>query len=347
MPSMIRWMLFVGATLILSACSAEPVEPEGQTTGVPSDAGSLVIYSGRSESLVDPIIQQFSETTGIDVQVRYGSTSEIAATILEEGSNSPADIFFAQDPGGLGVIADAGLFAPLPEELLSRVDPRFAASNGLWVGISGRARVVVYNTSAVDPADLPTSMEGFTDPVWKGRIGLPPTNSSFQTMVTGMRNVWGDQATRAWLEGILANEPVFYDKNTPTVAAVAAGEVDIGFVNHYYLYRFLAEEGETFPARNYFMPDGGPGSLVMVSGAGRLASGKHEANAIQFIEFMLSTTAQQYFASSTYEYPLIDGVILQPGLTPLEDLNAIAVPLGDLADLRGTVALLQELGYLP
>ena len=132
-----------------------------------------------------------------------------------------------------------------------------------------------------------------------------------------------------------------------TVAAVAAGEVEVGFVNHYYLYRFLAEEGEGFAARNYFLPSGGPGSLVMVAGAGRIASGSNEANAIKFLDFMLSTVAQQYFASTTYEYPLIDGVTIQSGLTPLAELNAIDIPLGDLADLQGTVAILQELGYLP
>lgn len=227
------------------------------------------------------------------------------------------------------------------------MDGRFASPDGLWVGISGRARVVVYNTETLSPEDLPDTLEGFTDPQWRGRIGLPPTNGSFQTMVTGMRQVWGEEATRAWLEGILANEPVFYEKNTPTVAAVAAGEVEVGFVNHYYLYRFLAEEGEGFAARNYFLPSGGPGSLVMVAGAGRVASGQNEDNATRFLDFMLSTVAQQYFASTTYEYPLIEGVNVQSDLTPLAELNAIDISLGELADLQGTVVILQELGYLP
>ncbi|KAA3645815.1 MAG: iron ABC transporter substrate-binding protein [Chloroflexi bacterium] len=324
-------------TLLLVACSGTQAD----------DTETLVLYSGRSESLVGPVIEQFSEATGIQVEVRYGSTSEMAATILEEGENSPADIFFAQDPGGLGAVADAGLLAPLPEDILNKVDGRFASPDGLWVGISGRARVVVYNTETLSPEDLPDTLEGFTDPQWRGRIGLPPTNGSFQTMVTGMRQVWGEEATRAWLEGILANEPVFYEKNTPTVAAVAAGEVEVGFVNHYYLYRFLAEEGEGFAARNYFLPSGGPGSLVMVAGAGRVASGQNEDNATRFLDFMLSTVAQQYFASTTYEYPLIEGVNVQSDLTPLAELNAIDISLGELADLQGTVVILQELGYLP
>lgn len=308
---------------------------------------SLVIYSGRSESLVGPIIEQFSQATGVEVEVRYGSTAELAATLLEEGDNSPADVFFAQDPGGLGAVAEAGLLTELPEGLLNQVDSRFRSPEGLWVGISGRARVLVYNTDRLSPEDLPTDLSGFSDPKWKGRIGWPPTNASFQTMVTAMRQVWGEGATRQWLEDILANEPVAYEKNTPTVAAVAAGEVDVGFVNHYYLYRFLAEEGEDFPARNYFLPSGGPGSLVMVAGAGQLASSPNTENTLKFIEFLLSPVAQQYFASQTYEYPLVAGVTTHRELPPLEQLNTIDLPLGNLADLQGTVELLQEVGILP
>lgn len=341
MRSPIKSRLFVITILtafVLSACSALSAEDSSAT---------LVLYSGRSESLVEPIIVQFTESSGIKVQVRYGSTAEIAATILEEGENSPADLFFAQDPGGLGAVADAGLLAQLPSELLSIVDQRFRSPENLWVGISGRARVVVYNTDTLSPDDLPADLHGFTDPAWAGRIGLPPTNGSFQTMVTGMRQVWGEEATREWLVGILANDPVFYEKNTPTVAAVASGEVDVGFVNHYYLYRFIDEEGESFSARNYFLPSGGPGSLVMVSGIGRLATGQNEAAALEFIEFLLSEVAQQYFASETFEYPLIPNIQIFPGLTPLTELIAPEISLGALSDLRGTIELLQEVGALP
>jgi iron(III) transport system substrate-binding protein len=234
--------------------------------------GRLVIYSGRSETLVDPIIQQFAAATGIQVDVRYGGTAELAATLLEEGQNSPADVFFAQDPGGLGAVAAAGMLSPLPDTILQRVPPRYAAPNGEWVAISGRARVVAYNTDAItDPAnELPEDLWGFTEPAWNGRIGWAPTNGSFQAMLTGMRAIWGDEQTADWLRGIQANNPLVYPNNTTTLTGVAAGEVDVGFVNHYYLYRFLAEEGESFRARNYFLPGGGPGSLVMVSGAGIL-----------------------------------------------------------------------------
>ena len=309
--------------------------------------GKLVIYSGRSESLVGPIIEQFQTVTGIEVNVRFGKTAELAATLLEEGVNSPADVYWAQDPGGLGAVSESGMLAPLPQDILEAVDPRFRSPEGLWVGISGRARVIVYNTNELSPADLPDGIWGFTDPKWKGKIGWAPTNGSFQVMVTGMREIWGDGKTRQWLEGILANEPVVYEKNTPTVAGTAAGEVEVGLVNHYYLYRFLREEGEDFSARNHFLLDGGPGSLVMVAGAGILNTAPNYENAENFLRYLLSRVSQQYFATQTFEYPLVEGVQTHPELTPLTKLNNVDIDIADLADLKGTVALLSEVGVLP
>jgi iron(III) transport system substrate-binding protein len=319
------------------------------TVEVPADPGALVVYSGRSEALVAPIIGQFAEATGIKVDVRYGSTSEIAATLLEEGASSPADVFFAQDPGGLGAVAKAGLFAALPSDLLSKVPERFRSPEGRWVGISGRARVVVYNTDQLKPEDLPADIADFTDPKWSGRIGWAPTNGSLQAMVTAMRAQWGEEKTRQWLEGIQANKPKVFEGNAPIVEAVAAGEIDVGFVNHYYLYRYLQEQGDGFKARNHFLTGGGPGSLIMVAGAGRLASGKNEANALRFLQFMLSPVAQQYFSGQTFEYPVVEGVVTPRGLPPLADLDAVAldIDMADLDDLQGTTELLQTAGVLP
>lgn len=345
---LIAVMVFLGAcTPAADPTPSAEAPAEENSSASETQSRQLVVYSGRGESLVAPIIEQFSEISGLEVEVRYGNTAEVAATLLEEGDNTPADVFWAQDPGGLGAVAEAGLFAPLPEDLLSIVPPAFRSPEGLWVGISGRARVVVYNTDALSPEDLPDDIWDFTDPQWKGKIGWAPTNGSFQVMVTGMRKVWGEEKTREWLEGILANEPLAYENNTSVVAAVGAGEVEVGFVNHYYLYRFLAEEGEGFKARNYFLPGQGPGSLVMVAGAGMLNASDNQENALKFLRFLLSTVAQQYFATQTWEYPLLEGVVTPRELTPLEELHGIDIDLADLADLQGTVALLTEVGALP
>ncbi len=349
----LRRALVIAALVViaaaLAACSdptpTPTAQPQATPTPAPQDPGSLVIYSGRGESLVDPIIQQFADVTGIDVEVKYGGTASLAATLLEEGANSPADVFYAQDPGGLGAVES--LLAPLPADILER-SPEWARSpQGLWAGISGRARVLVYSPDRVPESELPADVFDLTDPKWKGRIGWAPTNGSFLTMVTGMRKLWGEEKTAEWIEGMVENDAIIYPKNTPQVAAVAAGEIDIGLVNHYYLYRFISEEGEDFAARNYHPADGGPGSLVMVSGAGILSTAENRDNAERFVEFLLGTVAQQFFAGQTFEYPLVEGVNINRLLTPLDEIARPDVALADLADLESTTAILRDLGALP
>ncbi|MCY4581322.1 MAG: iron ABC transporter substrate-binding protein [Chloroflexi bacterium] len=340
------------ATAVVAACGADPTAtPTAAPVATPTPApmqegsGSLVIYSGRSESLVDPIIQQFADVTGIDVEIKYGGTASLAATLLEEGTNSPADVFYAQDPGGLGAVES--LLSPLPSGILERAPDWAQSPQGLWTGISGRARVLVYSPDRVPESELPADIFDLTDPKWKGRVGWAPTNGSFLTMVTGMRKLWGEEKTAEWIEGMVANNAVIYPKNTPQVAAVAAGEIDIGLVNHYYLYRFVTEEGEDFPARNYHPSGGGPGALIMVSGAGILSTTENRENAERFIEFLLGTVAQQYFAGQTFEYPLVEGVNINRLLTPLDEIARPDIALADLSDLEGTTAILRDLHALP
>ncbi len=309
------------------------------------DPGSLVIYSGRSESLVAPIIEQFAEVTGVEVKVKYGSTFAVAATLLEEGSNSPADVFFAQDPGGLGAVSS--MLSALPADVVLKVPEWARASDGSWVGISGRARVLVYSTELVSEDELPTSVMDLTDPKWKGKLGWPPGNASFRTMVTAMRQMWGEEETRQWLLDMQKNEPGVFPKNTPIVAAAGAGEVAIGLVNHYYLHRFIQESGDDFAARNLFLENGGPDSLVMVAGAGILGTSENRDNAESFMRFMLSTVAQQYFAGQTFEYPLVEGVKTHRLLPPIDTLNGPDIDLSSLSDLAGTDALLRETGVIP
>jgi iron(III) transport system substrate-binding protein len=313
-------------------------------TPTSANPGELVVYSGRSEALVRPIIEQFQRATGVKVTVKYGGTAQIAATILEEGRNSPADVFFAQDPGGLGAVAP--LFASLPETLLNGVPAWARSPNGVWVGISGRARVLAYNTSKLTEAQLPDDIRDLTKPEWRGRIGWAPSNGSFQAMVTAMRVLWGEGETRTWLEGMKANQPRLFTDNASQVAAVAAGEIDVALVNHYYLYGFLASQGDSFKARNYYPRSGGPESLMMVAGAGVLNTAKNKENALRFVEFMLSPVAQQYFASQTYEYPLVAGVRTDSRLKPADQIKKPDVDMAKLQDLAGTQKLLRDLGII-
>ena len=342
----------VGVLLLSSACGSGDAQEASQAIqNAASDSamamqspGSLVVYSGRSESLVGPIIEQFKEATGMDVQVKYGGTSAMAATLQEEGSNSPADVFWAQDPGALGALSP--MFKPLPSDVTLAVPEWARDSDGRWVGVSGRARVIVYNTDLAED-ELPKSVQELTDPKWKGRIGWPPTNASFRVMVTAMRHLWGEDETREWLEGMLANDVKVFPKNTPIVDAAGKGEIDVGLVNHYYLHRFLAEHGDEFGARNLFLKDGGPGSLVMVAGAAILSTSSNPDNAEAFVRFLVSRVAQQYFAASTYEYPLIEGVKTHRLLPPLESLNGPVLDFALLDDLAGTETLLRDTGVIP
>ena len=309
------------------------------------DPGELIIYSGRGESLVDPIIQQFKGATGIDVQVKYAGTGALAATLLEEGANSPADVFYAQDPGGLAAVS--GMLTTLPGDIVE-LTPEWAHSeDGRWVGITGRARVVVYGTDDMTEADLPDDLWGFTEARWRGRVGWAPTNGSFQAMVTALRAGWGEARAEEWLRAMLDNDVQVYPKNTPQVAAAAAGEIDAGLVNHYYLYRFIAEEGEDFGARNAHLRGAGPGAIVLVSGAGILKTAENAENAEAFIRFLLSKVGQQYFAGSTFEYPMVAEVRPSVLLTPLDEIRQPGITLADLSDLAGTQALLQKVGALP
>ncbi|MSQ05649.1 MAG: iron ABC transporter substrate-binding protein [Dehalococcoidia bacterium] len=340
--------------VLLTACSGGAPAPQVDPAPKPAPAtivvvppvtATLTIYSGRSESLVAPIIQQFSAATGIKVSVKYAGTAQLAATLLEEGRRTPADVYFAQDPGGLGAVES--MLAPLPQPVLDRVPVWARSPQGKWVGLSGRARTVVYNTGKLKETDLPDDIFDLTQPQWRGRIGWVPSNASFQTMVTAMRALWGEDKTRQWLVGMQANRPKVYSGNAPAVQGVADGEVDLALVNHYYIYPFIAERGESFPVRNYHPRAGGPGAIVMVAGAGVLEASQNKEAAHKFLEFMLSPVAQQYFAAQTYEYPVVEGVKIQAGLATLAQIKSPEVSLTQLADLKGTQALLRQTGVLP
>ncbi|HUG16572.1 MAG TPA: iron ABC transporter substrate-binding protein [Thermomicrobiales bacterium] len=347
--AMVGGIAAASALPLLAACGDDddPTATSAPATTQPAAAvGRVTIYSGRNEELVGPTISAFQERTGIEARVRYAGTSELAAQILEEGRNSPADVYFSQDAGALGALAAEGLLAPLPEDLLGMVEPRFRAADGTWVGVTGRARAVVYNTDAVEESDIPESILGFTAPEWSGRLGWAPTNASLQSFVTALRVLNGDDEAREWLEGIRDNDAKVYESNTAIVNAVIAGEIDAGFVNHYYLRRMQAEAGGTLPAANFIYRNGDPGALINIAGAAILTSSAGMAAAESFIEYMLSDEGQTYFAEETYEYPLVTGVEVDPDLVPLDDIQTPDVDLSDLADLEGTLEMMRDAGLL-
>jgi iron(III) transport system substrate-binding protein len=351
-----RLLLGTAAMGSLVAVSGQTATAAVQTDGTPDAiatdpnatpvGGSLTVYSGRNEGLVGPLIASIEQALQIDIEVRYGNTAELAATILEEGENSPADVFFSQDGGSLGAVAKSGALAELLQATLDKVAPQYRSDEGLWVGLSGRARVLAYNTENVDPATLPTSVEALTDPAWKGQIGWAPTNASFQTFVTAFRLLKGEDAARSWLEGMIANEAVVFEGNGDVVRAVASGELRAGLVNHYYRYEISAEEGVEIPVANHFFTGGDVGSLINVAGVGILRTAANTVQAQAFVDYLLTPAAQAYFAEKTFEYPLVDGVEPFADLVPLSEVGSPEVNLNDLDDLEGTLLLLTEVGLI-
>jgi iron(III) transport system substrate-binding protein len=310
------------------------------------DDKSVTVYSGRSESLVKPLFEQFTRETGIEVKVKYGDTAELAALIAEEGSKSPADVFFAQDAGALGALRAEDVFEKLADSVTGLVAADYRSPDGTWVGVSGRARVIVYNPKLVQESELPDSVKDLTDAAWKGKVGWAPTNGSFQAFVTGLRKVEGEDGAKAWLEGMLKNEVKSYQDNKSIVSAVAAGEVELGLVNHYYLFGFLEDQGESFNARNHYTAAGDAGSLVNVAGVGILKSAPEKDAAGKLVDYLLGESAQKYFSEQTFEYPLVSGIAADSRIKPLSEVKPPALDLSDLQDLQGTLALLRSAGVL-
>ncbi|MGA1502594.1 MAG: iron ABC transporter substrate-binding protein, partial [Candidatus Nanopelagicales bacterium] len=290
--------------------------------GSDAAAGPLTVYSGRSEELVGPRVAQFTQETGIEVQARYGDTAELAAQLLEEGDASPAQVYFAQDAGALGAVDAAGLFAPLPASVATTVPEAYRAPSGDWTGVTGRARVIAYDPEQVPAAEVPQSIFDLTDPTWKGQVAIAPTNASFQAFVTAMRVSQGDEVTKQWLEGLVANDVQTYEKNGLILDAVDTGQAQLGLINHYYWYEKAAEVGEdAMRAQIAFTKPDDPGSLVNVAGVGILTGAADNANAAKFVEWLLSPATQEWFVTYTYEYPLVRAVAAAEGLPPLDTLG--------------------------
>ena len=309
------------------------------TAACGDDGESITLYSGRSDGLIQPIIDRFEDETGINVEVKYGDTADLALLISEEADagRAEADVYLSQSPGAMGFVDDD--LAQLPQSTLDLVDPTTRDDDGRWVGISGRQRVLVYNSDLVDPAELPESVFGLIDERWRGQIGVAGGNGSFQDFVTAMRFTEGEDVTAQWLSDLDGIDPVAYANNNAIVAAVGRGEVEVGLVNHYYNFRALAEDPGVASVNHLFAP-GDPGATLIVTAAAIVDGSDQQELANQFIEFLLSPEGQQYFAEETFEYPLVPGTPTAGNVPTIEfdDVGSL-----DLDELEGGLERTREM----
>ena len=331
----IKWLkpltLAIVGVLSLGACASP----------APTDsAESITIYSGRSEELIADLLETFTQETGIKTEVRYGDSAELAAQILEEGDNIRADVYFGQDAGALGALAKEGVTKTLPTDITDLVATEYKSVNGQWVGVSGRARVLVINPAKV--TEVPTSYKDLMDSSWKGRIGIAPTNASFQAFITAIRVLEGEQAAIDFLNAMKENG-VLFEKNSIILQAVEDGVVDAGLINHYYWFELAAEIGaDKMTSEIVWFKDGDTGNLINVAGVAVLSE---NPRANVFAKWLLGDTAQKYFVEKTREYSMT-GIPEVEGLKPLKDIKAPAIDLSDLDSLAETLELIRKAGLL-
>lgn len=332
--------------LLLAGCAA-PAPTESEAPTEPTADGAFTLYSGRDEALVQPLIDQFEAETGIEVEVRYGNTAELGALLLEEGDATPADVFLSQDAGALGALSQAGLFTTLPADITDVIPAGFTSTDGSWVGITGRARVVVFDGERLTADQLPDDIDDYVDPEWSGRVGVAPSNASFQSFLTALRVLDGEDDAAEWVSALAGNSPQIFEGNSAILTAVDEGVLEVGLINHYYWYGLAAEAGEeNMRAQLKFLEAGDAGSIVNVTGAGILNGAATDADALEFVRYLVSLEAQTYFVEQTFEYPLLPGVDAPEGLPSLESLLTPELDLSDLDDLATTQQLLADAGLI-
>jgi iron(III) transport system substrate-binding protein len=333
--------LVIASTALIAASVITGCSSSSEQVANPTE---LTVYSGRSEEFIAPFFAEWEQSSDIKLNIRYGDSAELAAQILEEGANSPADLFLSQDAGSLGAVAQAELFIELPKDVAIDIPATYIAANRNWVGVTGRARIFAYNPDLLKV--LPTSVTELGNAEYKGKLGIAPSNASFQAFVTALINAQGADFAQKWLEGLKANDVRIYPKNSAIVEAIDKKEIAIGLVNHYYIWEVSEGLGREINAKVGFFKAGDLGNMINVSGAGVLASSKKYEAAQDLINFLTSQKIQNQFVVQTHEYSLIEGAKAPAGLPVIAQIGAPSVDLDALKDIQQTQDLLVKVGLL-
>ena len=311
-----RFFISISTAALIVACS-QTQENQSQGEQQPESeqlGGQVNIYSSRHYNTDDRLYDNFTEMTGTKVNLIEGKADELIERIKSEGENSPADILITVDAGRLWRAAEEGIFAPVESEVLEeKIPDNLQDPENLWFGYSKRPRVIMYNTDNVDPSQIST-YEDLADPKWQGKILMRSSDNIYnQSLVAGMIEEQGEEATAEWIEGLMANLARSPQGNdTSNIEAVAAGIGDITVANTYYLARY-ADNPEVFDKIGVLFPNQDDrGAHVNISGAGMLKNAPNEEQAIAFLEYLASQEAQEFFALGNNEYPVVEGTPVNP-----------------------------------
>ncbi|MFC7177597.1 extracellular solute-binding protein [Halosegnis marinus] len=317
---------------------------------LPDLSGELDVYSGRGEALVGPLFSELEDIyPDFSVRPRYDGSTDLVNRILTEGSNAAADVFYSVNAGALGALAAEGRTLELPERVTSVVPDAYQDAEGRWIGTSGRARTIPYNTDRYDESDIPTDVLAFPDDAdLAGSTGWAPVYGSFQAFVTAMRVLNDRETTLSWLNGMQDAGVQQYGDEFAIAQAIADGELGAGFANHYYTLRVLDARPDA--PLDIAFTEGDAGAIFNVAGASVVdTAGEDRELAENFVRHLLSAEAQEYFATTTFEYPMIPGVEpVQPGSIDLPTIDQLNPPegldLSQLADLGPTLEVMREAG---
>ena len=314
-----------------------------------SGDGSVTVYSGRSENLIGPVLEAFSCETGVEAEVRWGSSTELALLLTEEADRTEADVYLSRSPGPVGFLEREGLLGAVDDDVLGLVSAEGRSKSATWVGFSGRKRVLVHNLDNVPADELPGSVFDLTDERYRGRVAIPATNGSFIDWFTVFRARHGTDTAEQWLRDMVDNDARPYPNNRSIVEAAGRGEIDMGLVNHYYQYQEAAAAGDSHRAANHDFEAGDIGSLLIITAAAVTAASDSVDTANDLIAYILSPAVQSYLTEDTFEYPLATGATPAAVLPALEapgvgtvDFDALGGGFTETVDIIESSGILNE-----
>lgn len=307
-----------------------------------ADPVSITLYNGQHKEIGDAIAKAFEAKTGVHVNVRKGSSNQLASQVIEEGERSPADVIYTEESPPLNNLGELGLLAKIDDATLQVLPKEYVAANGTWMGVTARTRVVAYNPKLIDEKDLPKSVMDFAQPEWQGKVGFVPTSGAFQEQAVAIIKVHGREAAEEWLTGLRAFGKT-YTNNMVALKAVENGEVATVLVNNYYWYALKKEKGQ-LDSRLYYLADGDVGGLVTISSAAALKSSKHPKEAQQLLAYMASEEGQRVITQTTAEYPLHKGMESDQGLKPFNELRPPNITPADIGNAEEALDLEREVG---